>query len=220
MRNILLSIAICFMYSCNTNAQVVEKPMNMSSGEQAGLEVDLASDPKASEKLWKEYVKPFGKTDWDRKNKEHVLFNVHIPDISAEPVTVVAKFNQGAGLTKGSFWLKQGEGFINSEDNAEELRKTGEFLQEFAYEAERYSIREELKKQEKDLERLQKDLERLVKKNKNLHKDIDKAKSEIAKKEGEIETNLEEQVNKKDSIEEQKTKIQETATKLTQVGKN
>ena len=219
MNKSILTLAFCFV-AFGLVAQVVEKGMNMSAGEQNGLEVDLVGDSKTSEKIWKEYVKPYGKSDWDRKNKEHVLFNVRVPAISSEQVTIVARFNQYRNMTKGSFWIKSGDDYLNSEDHGEAFRGSGEFLQEYAYEVERHSIREKMKEQEKDLGRLEKDLERLIKKNKNLHKDIEKAKETIAKKEREIEENLQGQDSKKGEIERQRETIQETTVELTKVGKN
>ena len=219
MNRLILSLAmLCFTYLLS--AQVVEKGMNMSAGEMNGLEVDLKGESKASEKLWKDYVKSYGKVDWDRKNKEHVLFNVKVPPISSENVTIVARFNQQRDITKGSFWVKSGDSYLNSDDHSDEFRDAAEFLQGFAYEVERHSIREEIKNQEKDLGRLEKDLDRLMKKNKNLHRDIEKAKEEIAKKEREIEENLQFQKDKNTEIENQKDKIQKTTVELTNVGKN
>ncbi len=219
MHKSITTLVFCLITFC-LSAQVVEKDMNMSAGEQNGLEVDLTGNSKTSEKIWKEYTKPYGKVDWDRKNKEHVLFNVRVPGISSEEVTIVARFNQFRDMTKGSFWIKSGDEYLNSEDHGEAFRGTGEFLQEYAYEVERHSIREAIKQQEKDLDRLEKDLERLIKKNKNLHKDIEKAKEEIAKKEREIEENLMGQKSKKDEIENQRKTIQRTTVELTNVGKN
>lgn len=200
--------------------QVVEKEMNMSAGEHPGLEVDLPVDSKAADKIWKDYVKPYGKTDWDRKNKELVLFNVHISSITSDALTIVARFNEYGDNTKGFFWFKTDNGFLNSETNGKALRGAGEFLQEFAYETERHSIREVLEDEDKDLRNLEKDLDKLKKKNQNLHKDIEKAKEEIAKKEREIEENLRAQADKDKEIEKQKEKIQETTIKLTNVGKS
>lgn len=201
-------------------AQVVEKSMDMSDGEQSGLEVDLPVDRKQAEKIWKEYVKPYGKVDWDRKNKEHILFDVRVNSISSDPITIVTRFNQYKDVTKGSFWIKSGDGYITSSDDGGALRSAGEFLQEYAYETERYHIREQIKVEDKGLSDLDKDLGKLVKKNERLHRDIEKAKETIAKKEKEIEQNLKDQEAKKQAIEKQKETIQQTTLKLTSVGKN
>ena len=217
-RQLLFLLAMCF--AIVLSGQVVEKHMNMSAGEQAGLEVDLPVDSKTADKLWKEYVKPYGKTDWDRKNKEQVLFDVRISDITTDQLTIVARFNQYRDMTKGSFWFKTGDSFVNSDSDGEALRKAGEFLQQYAYETERYSIRQVLEGQEKEMRNLDKDMDKLKKKNQNLHKDIDKAKETIAKKEREIEENVREQKDKEKDIEKQKQKIKETTIKLTNVGKN
>ena len=213
----LLLFSLLFL-TLQLSGQIVEKSMNMSAGEQNGLEVDLSVDSKSAEKLWKEYVKPYGKVDWDRKNKEHVLFDTRIPSISSESLTVVTRFNQMGNKAKASFWIKLGEAYISSEENSDEVRAAGAFLQEFGYETERARIKEELKNQEKALEKLQKDLGKLEKKNGNLHKDIEKAKQEIAKKENEIDENEREQERKKKDIGGQKDKIKKTTIKLTQVG--
>lgn len=213
-------IGIAFIVPMFISAQVVEKTMEMSGGEHSGLEVELPVDSKNAEKIWKSYVKPYGKVDWDRKNKEHVLFNVKVASISSDPITIVTRFNQYNDKTKGSFWCKSGDQYLNSSEHSSELRSVAEFLQEYSYETERHSIREQIKQEDKDLSKLDKDLNKLVKKNENLHKDIEKAKEEIAKKEREIEQNLKEQEAMKASIEKQKETIQETTLKLTTVGKN
>lgn len=202
------------------SAQVVEKSMDMSDGEQSGLEVELPVDRKNAEKIWKSYVKPYGKVDWDRKNKEHVLFNVRVSSITSDQVTIVARFNQYKDITKGSFWIKSGDKYLTSSEDSDDLRSAGEFLQEYAYETERHSIREQIKGEDKSLSKLDKDLGKLVKKNDNLHKDIEKAKETIAKKEKEIEQNLKDQEAKKMAIEKQKETIQKTTLKLTSVGKS
>ena len=215
-----LLFIILMLLTSTAFTQVIEKQMNMSSGEHSGLEVDLPVDSKSADKIWKEYVKPYGKTDWDRKNKEQVLFNVHISSITSSPLTVVARFNQFRDMTKGSFWFKKEGEFLSSDTDTESLRAAGEFLQEYAYETERHAIREELKKHDKGLNSLEKDLGKLQKKNQNLHKDIEKAKAEIAKKEREIAENLDFQSGKRKDIEIQKEKIQKTTIKLTNVGKS
>jgi len=212
----LLLTAMCFVTS-TVSAQVAEKTMQMSAGEQSGLEVDLPIDKKQAEKLWKEYVKPYGKVDWDRKNKEHVLFDQRISSISSDPVTIVAKFNNYGKETKGAFWFKSGDEWLAADDSA--IRGAGEFLQEYAYEAERHRIKGQIKTEEKGLGSMEKDLRKLVKKNDNLHKDIKKAKELIAKKEKEIEENLKAQEEKKEEIEGQKGKIQGTTESLGKVGK-
>lgn len=200
--------------------QVVEKDMNLSVGERSGLEVDLPVNKKTAEKLWKEYVKSYGKVDWDRKNKEHVLFDVNVSSISSESLTIVARFNQHKDITKGSFWFKSGDDFISSSSDGDAIRGAGSFLQEYAYEAQRSSIREEIKEEDKQLSGLEKDMKKLQKKNQNLHKDIEKAKELIIKKEKEIEDNLKSQEEKKIEMEGQREKIQQTTVKLTNVGKS
>jgi len=191
--------------------------MQMSDGEQAGLEVDLPIGKKEAEKLWKEYVKPLGKVDWDRKNKEHVLFQKNISSISSDPVTIVAKFNDFGKETKGFFWFKVNDKYLSSDDD--DIREAGNLLQDFAYEADRQQIRSQITMEEKGLTSLEKELKKLMKKNEDYHKDIEKAKKTIAEKEKAIEENLRFQEEKQAEIEAQKGKIQTTTEDLGKVGK-
>jgi len=212
-----LLLGLLVLVSSLLSAQVVEKSMQMSAGEQNGLQVDLPINKKAAEKLWKDYVKPHGKVDWDRKNKEHLLFDKTISSISSEPVTIVAKFNDYGSETKGSFWFKSGGEWIDASDST--IKSAGQFLQEFAYEAERVRMKDQIKDEEDGLSSLEKDLKKLMKKNDDLHKDIEKAKETIAKKEKEIEENLKLQEDKKAEIEAQKTQIKTSTETLGSVGK-
>ena len=215
-----ITLLILFLSSVLLSGQIVESKVAMSSGEQSALEVDLKGDAKSAEKLWKEKIKPYGKSDWDRKNKEHVLFNVIIPDISSEKVTVVARFDSRSDMVKGVFWIKEDGAFVSSESGEETMRHLGEFLLDYSYDVERNDIRKRIESQEKKLDKLQKDLKKLEKKNSNLHKDIEKAKAEIAKKEKEIEENLEGQDSKKSEIDQQKDVIRQSTEELSKVGKS
>ncbi len=216
-----LVILLSFTILGNLSAQVVETEMRMSDGIQSALEVDLKGDAKQAEKLWKKHVKKIGKLDWDRKNQEHLLFNVVVPDIDREyPVSVYTKFSSSKDITKGTFWIKMDSDYLNSKDDAEELRGAGKWIQEYAYDVERAYISETLKDVEKNLNSLDKDLRKLTKKNENLHKDIEKAKDAIAKAEREIEENLKDQEKKNKEIEAQKKTVGAVKKKLSNVGKN
>lgn len=222
MKNLFFLVIIFSICLLGTvTAQVVETEMPMSDGIQSALEVDLKGDAKQSEKLFKKYVKKIGKLDWDRKNKEHVLFNVTISDIDREyPVTIFTKFSTAKDITKGTFWFKMDSDYLNSKDDAEELKGAGKWIQEYAYEVERNYISDRIKDEEKNLSGLDKDLRKLTKKNENLHKDIEKAKDQIAKAEKEIEENLKNQENKNKEIESQKEKVDAVKEELKNVGKS
>jgi len=199
--------------------QIVEKRLTMSAGEQTALEMDLPIDGKSAEKIWKNYMKPFGKLDWDRRNKEHVLFEKKVSAISDDPITIVSKFSNVGNESKGAFWIKDDDSFLDAENNPEKVRSAAEFLQGFYHETERHGIREEIKGQEGTLKGMAKELKKLEKNNEKLHKEINKAKEEIAKKEAQIEENLGAQQAKSSEMEAQQAKIKETTLKLANVGK-
>jgi hypothetical protein len=202
-------------------AQVVESEMRMSEGVQSALEVDLKGDAKEAEKIWKKYAKEYGKVDWDRKNKEHILFNVVVPDIDKEfPVTVVTTFEKDGDDTKGTFWFKMDGEYISSSNHGDELKGAGKWIQHYAFEVEKKYREEEIKDQEKMLKDFDKDLKKLVKQNEKFHKDIEKAKEVILKSETGIEQNLIDQEAKNKELELQREKIEMLKQELKKVGKS
>ncbi len=204
----------------NAQTQVIETEMRMSDGIQNALEVDLNGDTKNAEKIWKKYVKKVGKVDWDRKNKEHVLFNVIVPEIDEEyPVTVIAKFSSSKDMTKGTFWIKTDAGYLNSVDQGATLKDAGQWIQQYAYEVERKYIEGLVEKEEKNLNKLEKEIKKLIKENKKLHKTIEKAKETIAKAELNIEQNDQNQVDTNKAIEAQKKRVEAVKKELNSVGK-
>ncbi|MEL6123398.1 MAG: hypothetical protein AAFQ02_12405 [Bacteroidota bacterium] len=221
MRYATLLLIISIITHAGLQAQVVETDARMHAGTQSALEVDLTGEAKTAEKLWKSYVKKYGKVDWDRKNKEHVLFDVVIPEIDGEyAVTVISKFDKQGDATKGLFWFKMGDDFLNSADHGKELKGAGTFLMGYAHDVERNAITERYEDEEKQLGRLDKDLRKLEKQNEKLHKEIQKAKEAIAKAEREIEENLTAQETKTQEITDQKAKMEATQKELNGVGKN
>lgn len=199
----LLTTATLVLFYCFAIGQVVEKEMDMSAGEHPGLQVELEVEKKDAEKIWKEYVKPYGKVDWDRKNKEHILFASTIDPISDEQMSVVTRFEQFGSMAKASFWFKSNGAYLNSSDNEETFAKAGSFLQEYIYESKRFLVGKEIKNEEKELKNMEKELKKLRKKNDKLNKELEKAKITIPKKEHEIEVNLQEQEEERVKLDEE-----------------
>lgn len=202
MKQLFTAVIFMLLYGFATG-QIVEKEMDMSAGEHPGLQVELDVEKKDAEKIWKDYVKPYGKVDWDRKNKEHVLFASNIDKISDDQMSVVTRFTQLGDKSKASFWFKSNGAYLNSSDNEDTFAKAGSFLQEYVYESMRFLVREEIKNEEKTFKKMEKDLKKLRKKNDKLNKELEKAKIEIPKKEHEIEKNLQEQEEQRDRLDEE-----------------
>ena len=218
MRTIIFTLLTFFLLSvASIDAQVAETEAPMSDGTQAALIVEYNVDAKKAEKMWKSYVKKIGKIDWDRKNREHMLFNKVVPDIDKEyPVTIITKFEDN----KATFWFKMDDEYLNSDNDQEELKGAGRFLQQYAYQVERQSVGDLLENEEDDLKDFEKNLKKLVKKKDKLDKEIQKAKDKIAKAESEIEQNLQDQEDTSKAIAEQKEKVSTTSKKLSEIGKN
>ena len=212
----ILSLSL-IIASINVNAQIAETEATMSDGTQAALIVETDLKKKDAEKLFKNYVKKIGKVDWDRKSREHVLFDKIIKDIDRDnPVTVISKFEDN----KATFWFKQGDTYLNSDDNQEALKGAGKWLQQYAYDVEKKSIEVVLGSEEKELSNLEKDLKKLQKQNDKLHNEIEKAQKKIAEAEANIEQNLKDQEAKAKEISDQKDQVSKTKKDISNIGKN
>lgn len=200
--------------------QVFTKNIEMSVGSYQGFELHVPVDAKNAEKIWKEYTKPYGTPEWDKKIKEHSMNDVRIASISNDVISIQTRFDQSGSGTKASYLLKSGASFLTEADHTDQFRKTEQFLQQYIYEAERFSTREELKKEENDLTKLKKDLDKLIKKNAGFHKDIEKAKAEIIQKERDVEVNLADQEQNQKEVEAKRENIRNVTLKLSKIGKD
>lgn len=210
---------ICFL-SFSLMGQVMEKDGSMSEGVQNALTLDLKGNKKLVEGQWKDFTKKFGKLERDKKTKEYFLRSVLIPAIDTEfPVTVVSKFEEFNDMTRGYFWFKQDERFLNSIDNEAEIVGADLFLRNFSIEVQKEYVTKELKEEEKKLKKLEKTLEKLVDKNKDLHKDIEKAEDIIRKSKSDIERNLKDQEAAQKEIDAQRQALGDVSKKMNRIGK-
>ena len=193
----------------------------MSEGLQTAFIITLdGADGGDASKIWRDFVKEYGKVERDRKTKEYRLQDVIIPAIhDTMPLSIIAKFDEYDELTRVNFWIKMDERFINVSDDVDEMDKVAVLLDEYTTLVSKKVVQDELKSEEKILSRLEKDLKKLVDRNEDLHKDIQKARDLIRKAEAEIEENIREQEAKKVEITAQSDKVKNVSTKLNDIGR-
>ena len=214
-------MAYAFLFissSFSIEAQMTEKNISQLDGEYSGTEIDLKVDYKQAEKIWKDYIKPYGKISYDKKTKSHVHSSIIISSISRDKISLQTKFIKYDSGSKASIIALKGEEAISSETDKDEYKNLQFFLQEYINETDRVYIKDIIKEQEKELDKIEKDLKKLVKQNKNLHEDIENARALILKKEQEIESNLGNQDNNHKLGENQKKLIRQSNQKLSKVG--
>jgi len=199
-------------------AQMSEKKINQLDGEYSGTEIDLKVDYKDAEKIWKDYIKPYGKLSYDKKTKNHTISDITISSVTREKISLQAQFIKYDSGSKANVIVLKGDQVISSENDKDEYKNLQSFLQEYINETDRLYIKDIIKEQEKDLSKIEKDLKKLVKENENLHKDIEDAKALILKKQQDIETNLGNQDNNRTLVENQKELIRQSNQKLSKIG--
>lgn len=212
----ILALSMIMVFSLVAQ-EVNEKAKTMSLGTQNALITSIPdADGKVIEKIWKDYIKEYGKVKKNRKSGEYYSDNIKVSSISgAGTMDVYATMQDGQLIT----YFDMGDGFLSSETHSSEYKNAEIFLIEFAHEVQRYMINEELEDQEKEMQSLERELDRLISKNEGYHKDIERARERIAQAEADIEQNLIDQENKRLEIHAQEELVEETKGKLEEVGK-
>ncbi len=216
-----LTLIIACLISAATFAQVSEGKQSMSLGLNPAFSVTVdGANKKTTEKLWKDYLKEYGKVEKNKKAKEFYMTQVRIPSITGTGlVNLFSKIDDTKTSSTIHVWVDNGSSFVSSDESGDSAEGAKHFLREFSYVLQKEVITKELEDEEDRLKDLNKDLSKLEKKNKNLHGDIEKANEKIRKAEQDIEKNLKDQDDKRAEIEAQQEKVQEVTEKLNNVGK-
>lgn len=193
MRNLLIVFLIIFGFNNIASAQYTEGERPFSMGMQNALSLDI-QDVKASkvEDLWQDYVKQYsGKTKKEKKMKEYFTEGAKvyfIPDLST--VNIRARFEErGKTATEAIIALADGERYLSTAANAEQMKSANEFVRQFDVFVQKYKTNLQLEEEQKKLKNLESDLKKLVKENESLHKDIENYKDKITKAETAISKN-------------------------------
>jgi len=217
---LIFTISAFTFFSLSGSAQnLAEKDITMSKGKQNALIIEIeGSNKKTAEKVWKDFMKDYGKT---KKEKDEFRTSmVQIPAISdAQNVNVFLQFEELKEMTRAYLWVECGDHFVNSVEYADESEGMEDLINAYHNEVRKKVVGEEVKDTEDDLKDLEKDMKKLQDKNKDYHKDIEKAKKKISEMERNIEQNLDDQEKKKLEIEAQKEVVSGVTKKLNSIGK-
>lgn len=220
MKTYQLLIAL-FLFPLLTSAQVSERSTTMSLGNKNAFTIDLnGSDRKMTEKLWKNYLKPYGKVERNKKAKEYYVNQTKVPAIPSNgPITIYGRIDEGSDMSSLTVWVDNGVSFISSDEAPSEANGVEVFLTNFSYLVQKEVIGKELEEEEKRLKNFNKDLGKLEKKNKGYHEDIENANKKIAEAESNIEKNLLDQDAKREEIAAQEKMVESVKERLNNVGK-
>jgi len=213
------ALFIAFMaFSIMATAQVNQTTKLMSAGTHHAYSIQLeGADFKKAEKVWKEYNKPYGKYDKDRKNKEFRAHSISIPSISYDRnFSVTIKLDASKNRTTAFVFFEDESGFLGSDDPLTD--KMADFVEHYKYEVDRTVMREKLKEEEDQLKKFNKELSKLENKNEDYHEEIKKCEKKIKEAEEDIEQNLKDQDEKNYEISEQQKFLEKLTEELNNIG--
>ncbi len=223
MKNSVLFICFslfCF-FSLSLTAQIEQKEMIMSHGPQNGFVQDHAdANEKHVETAWKDVLKEYkGKVKKNRKSGEYESFELSIPMVSNQPLSVYMQVEEGKNMSTSVVFVDDGTQYISENNASESSANIQKLLTDFAYKVERLAVEDILKEEEKTGKKLEKDLEKLEKENDKLHQTIEDYQNKIAQAELDIEKNLGNQDDKKVEIKGQMSIIDKVKDRLNNIGK-
>lgn len=223
MKPILTTLCMLMLTVSMVRAQTVtEAETSMSLGAQNGFYVDIdGADEKITEKVFKKFIKDFGKVKNNKKAKEYFAESIQLPMVNGtDDVALYVKFDERVEVTTVYAWVDLGGEFVDSNDNPKEAKGMESFLTDLYVAVKKAAIEEEMEDAEKEMKDLDKGMDKLEKENKGYHEDIEKAKQKIEEAEKNIEQNLRDQDDQKVMMAKQKEKLEEIVSRLNSVGKN
>lgn len=222
-KQITFTIILLSAFICNSiMAQVTQSEQIMSHGPQNGYTME---HPDASEKhveeAWKDFLKEYDvKPKKNRKSNEIEAFEVSIPMISANPLSIYLSIEEKKEMATSSIFFDDGTAYIDQNNSPDGNSNIEKLLSRFQNSVEKLAVEDILEDEEKMGKNLEKDLEKLAKQNEDLHQDIEDFQNKIAQAELDIEKNLSEQDTKQVEIKEQMGVIEKVKDRLNNIGKD
>ena len=192
-------------------AQVREKLLDMSAGQQSALVLEI---PSVSQELvsdhWKQYMKDFyrEKPKWQRRDDEWLSDDADISALGAgNTVDIYAKTREREDNVEIQMWVDLGGAFLNAREHPDRYTEAEKLLLRFALEVAKEKMRLDIEEQEDLLKDMNRDLRRLSSQKKRSEREIKRAKETIQKAEADIEQNLQEQEEMQAKITQQEELI-------------
>lgn len=214
----MFGLSLAFQYSSQAQ-DVRHQESIMSLGKQSSFYIEVdGAHKKMIESSFKDFIKNYGKVNYNSKSKEYFLSGISLPGSSSR-VDVYASLVEGKNQSTVFAWFDTGNGFVNPDDHPKETMAVKELMANLYLFAKKRVIEKELKVEEKELVNLEKELKKLQDKNEGFHRDIEKAKEAIAKAEKNIEENLKQQEIKREEIKAKEKDIEKVTMRLNNLGK-
>lgn len=218
MKNFILSSLLLIFTAQFVGAQLYEKAVPMSEGNNNALTLTLPHiSVKSAEKVWQLYMDDFynSKAKWNRKTKEWIISDADIVALGrGKAVDLYTTFDESGDGVKVNVWIDLDGEFLTSRDYPDRYTDAEKLMLRYALEVAKASVQENLDNEAKELDRMETDLRKLKTANDRYHKDIERAKEAIRKAEEDIVKNVRDQEDMVKKIEVQKELIDQIRKKL------
>jgi hypothetical protein len=230
MKKLISSVFILFIINLAIaqKVRVTESTEVIDKISRTGLSTIIELDNKKVEKAWEKQLKTYGKVDYSKGVYRIPVAN--IPSVSSSPC-VVTSIVKSTGKGTMVWWsIDLGKDHVSPGSSA--YKAAEKILNEFALQAYRDDINDQIQEAEKALANSVKAQEKQVKEGENLVRSVEKNKQEKANLERKLKENADELVqlqkdieqNKKDQaaaaqdVEKMKKALEAVKNKLNQVG--
>lgn len=218
MRNFMLSFFLLFVTVQFLNAQLYEKAVPMSEGNNNALTLTLPRiSVKDAEKVWQQYMDDYydSKAKWNRKTKEWIIEDADIVALGrGKTIDMFTTFDEAGDGVKVNLWVDLDGEFLTSREYPDRYTDAEKLMMRYALEVAKASVQEELDNEEKELKKLETDMRKLKNANDRYHRDIERAKEAIKQAEEDIVKNVRDQEDMLKKIELQKEMIDQIRKKL------
>ena len=216
MKILFLSLGILISQIVLAQDQITvnEKSLQYSGGVQNAMTVIIPeADSKTVEKNWKKEL-----SDWNgkmtEKKGEYFFDNCQLKDFGSDYFDVYTTVMQEGLGVRINLWIDLGGAFMNSKDHAVAYNLFSVRLKNFAVDAAKEFVQEQLDDANKTLSDLNTQQNDLVKENGNLKKQISDCEASIKQANADLVTNDKDQASKKDQIANQQKVIDSIQAKL------
>lgn len=206
-------LVLIFFASCvwAQKSEVSEALEKFDDGIHPALSVHIyESSVDAIKKEWKSKMKSYKYEKISNKD-EIIAENIVIPEISSDPIRVIAKVDpiQDKESKLLVTFYQNGVFLSSNASNIAAYEAAKRILYEFARKITRDAIDESLHKEERNLDKLKEEQKELEEMNAELKKSIETYKSKIQKAEEDLISNKSNQEKKKAEMERQAKLVEE-----------
>jgi peptidoglycan hydrolase CwlO-like protein len=193
---ILIAFLVFFGYSLFAQPaytpNVIEITETISVGKKSGYAVNITQAKKKNvENAWQKMLKDYNESKEKVEDQKGEIFitGAFIERLHHDPVNIYALITELDEGARVEAFFELDSVFVNSSNNKDASLVITNIMEEFAIDAFKSAVEDELEEEQKKLSNLEKDLEKLVKENEKMHKTIAMGESDITSLEVELDAN-------------------------------